>query len=30
LWKFIDYYGYRDVRKFISRYEPVAFPEFKR
>jgi hypothetical protein len=30
LWKFIDYYGYRDVRKFISRYEPVTFPEFKR
>lgn len=30
LWKFIDYYGYRDVRKFISRYETVAFPELKR
>ena len=30
LWKFIDYYGYRDVRKFISRYEPVTFPEFTR
>jgi hypothetical protein len=30
LWKFIDYYGYRDVRKFISRFEPVAFPELKR
>ena len=30
LWKFIDYYGYRDVRKFISRYETVAFPESKR
>jgi hypothetical protein len=30
LWKFIDYYGYRDVRKFICRYEPVAFPELKR
>jgi len=30
LWKFIDYYDYRDVRIFISRYEIVAFPEFKR
>jgi hypothetical protein len=30
LWKFIDYYGYRDVRQFISRYETVAFPEIKR
>jgi hypothetical protein len=30
LWKFIDYYGYRDVRRFFSRYETVAFPEFKR
>jgi hypothetical protein len=30
LWKFIDYYGYRDVRRFISRYETVAFPEVKR
>lgn len=30
LWKFIDYYGYRDVRRFISRYENVAFPEFKK
>jgi hypothetical protein len=30
LWKFIDYYGYRDVRRFISRYETVTFPEFKR
>lgn len=30
LWKFIDYYGYRDVRRFISRYETVAFPELKR
>jgi hypothetical protein len=30
LWKFIDYYGYRDVRRFISRYETVAFSELKR
>jgi hypothetical protein len=30
LWKFIDHYGYRDVRGFISRYETVAFPELKR
>jgi hypothetical protein len=30
LWKFIDYYGYRDVRRFISRYETVAFPDLKR
>ena len=30
LWKFIDYYGYRDVRKFIGRYETVVFPELKR
>jgi hypothetical protein len=28
LWKFIDHYGYRDVRRFIGRYETVAFPEF--
>lgn len=30
LWKFIDYYGYRDVRRFIGRYETVAFPEVSR
>jgi hypothetical protein len=30
LWKFIDYYGYRDVRRFIGRYETVAFPEIGR
>jgi hypothetical protein len=30
LWKFIDYYGYRDVRRFIGRYETVAFPEISR
>ena len=30
LWKFIDHYGYRDVRRFIGRYETVAFPESKR
>ena len=30
LWKFIDYYGYQDVRRFISRYETVAFPELNR
>jgi hypothetical protein len=29
LWKFIDYYGYRDVRQFINRYHSVAFPESK-
>jgi hypothetical protein len=29
-WKFIDSYGYRDVRKFVSRYQVVAFSEFKR
>jgi hypothetical protein len=29
LWKFIDYYGYRDVRRFVGRYQNVAFPEFK-
>jgi hypothetical protein len=30
LWKFIDHYGYQDVRKFISRYKTVAFSELKR
>jgi hypothetical protein len=30
LWKFIDYYGYRDVRRFIGRYETVVFPEIGR
>jgi hypothetical protein len=30
LWRFIDYYGYRDVRRFIGRYETVAFPESER
>lgn len=30
LWKFIDYYGYRDVRRFINRYENVAFSELKK
>lgn len=30
LWRFIDYFGYRDVRSFINRYETVAFPESKR
>jgi hypothetical protein len=29
LWKFIDYYGYQDVRRLISRYHVVAFAEFK-
>jgi hypothetical protein len=29
LWKFIDYYGYRDVRRFVNRYHAVAFPELK-
>jgi hypothetical protein len=28
-WKFIDYYGYRDVRRFVGRYQNVVFPEFK-
>ncbi|HTZ72510.1 MAG TPA: hypothetical protein VMB47_01190 [Candidatus Aquilonibacter sp.] len=27
LWKFIDYYGYRDVRRLVDRYHPVAFPK---
>jgi hypothetical protein len=30
LWKFIAYYGYRDVRPFIGRSETVAFPEMSR
>ncbi len=30
LWKFIDHYGYRDVRRFMSRYQTVVFPEMKR
>jgi hypothetical protein len=30
LWKFIDFYRYRDVRRFIGRYETVAFPEITR
>lgn len=29
LWKFIDFYGYRDVRQFVSRYHLVAFPAHK-
>jgi hypothetical protein len=29
LWKFIDYYGYQDVRRFVNRYHAVAFSEFK-
>ena len=29
LWKFIDYYGYRDVRRLVNRYLVVAFAEFK-
>ncbi|MGA8222509.1 MAG: hypothetical protein WB780_12715 [Candidatus Acidiferrales bacterium] len=29
LWKFIDFYGYRDVRRFVDRYHAVAFPELK-
>lgn len=29
LWKFIDHFGYRDVRHLVSRYHVVAFPEFK-
>ena len=28
LWKFIDYYGYRDVRRFVGRSHNVVFPEF--
>lgn len=28
-WRFIDYYGYRDVRNLISRYHDVSFPELK-
>lgn len=30
LWKFIDFYAYRDVRRFIGRYELVRFPELTR
>jgi hypothetical protein len=30
LWKFIDYYGYGDVRRFVGRSETVAFPEISR
>ena len=30
LWRFIDYYGYRDVRRFIERYEKLAFPKFEK
>ena len=29
LWKFIDYFGYQDVRHLINRYQAVAFAEFK-
>jgi len=29
LWRFVDYYGYRDVRKLIGRYHRVAFAESK-
>jgi hypothetical protein len=29
LWKFIDYYGYRDVRRLVNRYQVVASAEFK-
>lgn len=25
LWRFIDYYGYQDVRRFVNRYHSVAF-----
>jgi hypothetical protein len=30
LWKFIDFFGYRDVRRFIGRYETVKFRELSR
>lgn len=30
LWKFIDFFGYRDVRRFVGRYETVKFPELSR
>jgi hypothetical protein len=30
LWKFIDFYAYRDVRRFIGRYELVRFRELTR
>lgn len=30
LWKFIDSFGYRDVRRFVARYETVKFPESAR
>jgi hypothetical protein len=29
LWKFIDYFHYSDVRKFVGRYHEVRFAEFK-
>ena len=29
LWKFIDYYGYKDVRHFVNRYHRVALPELR-
>jgi len=29
LWRFVDYFGYRDVRRLVNRYHPVAFPEFR-
>jgi hypothetical protein len=28
LWTFIDYYGYSDVRRFVSRYNNVTFAEY--
>lgn len=30
LWKFIDHFGYRDVRRLVNRYQDVAFTEFSR
>jgi hypothetical protein len=29
LWRFIDHYRYHDVRRFVGRYETVAFQEFR-
>lgn len=29
LWRFVDFFGYRDVRRLVGRYHTVAFPELK-
>lgn len=30
LWRFIDYFGYRDVRRFVGRYHKVIFGDLKK